>query len=47
MKWLKPAAMKVTEVDIYWFDMPGAGARQYSIDDRGWENSPTTTAVGE
>jgi len=37
----------VTELDIYWFDMPGAGAWQYRIDDRGWENSPTTTAVGD
>ena len=37
----------VTELDIYWFDMPRAGAWQYRIDDLGWENSPTTTAVGD
>jgi lysophospholipase L1-like esterase len=47
LRWLKPAATQVTEFDIYWFDMPGAGAWQYRIDDRGWENNPATAAVGD
>ncbi|HEY5076801.1 MAG TPA: hypothetical protein VIJ48_04800 [Acidimicrobiia bacterium] len=47
LKWWKPAATKVTEFDIYWFDMPGAGAWQYLIDDRPWENNPAIAAVGD
>ncbi|HEY5170444.1 MAG TPA: SGNH/GDSL hydrolase family protein, partial [Acidimicrobiia bacterium] len=44
LKWWKPATMRVTELDIYWFDMPGAGAWQYCIDDRKWQNGPATAA---
>jgi lysophospholipase L1-like esterase len=47
LAWSKPADLRVTAFDLYWFHMPGVGNWQYRVDDGPWRNAAPPNSARE